>query len=473
MGLPKSTTEDVWSNHMDVAAAILDDNVNPSNMLQTSINVATVQAALAPLKDMCDFLAKTTSIDQVYERLLDMEADVVASDTSRMTYAHVVMRYCEMRQKPMWKTTRDAKKPLKTILGLCPHDACRGRLPLALMFDIHVQGASRSCPHCQATLNYRMFQLGEMLRLTTTIRVRCAQRGNISVTFPPLPRDGSLATFLSALAANFPGRCATAYKSATTQLLGHVNTVLHTHLNGCVGAMSCDLVHVMLQELRQLCTWNLTVAICANFEYWNRPQVIRASIVRYHKFMSLIQHCGSWDRHIETFDIAIISYVHSIIFDQFLEEILRGSNLKLDPAEVVEESLHIPLAKVADSLAHTYNAWKSHFGEAYLPCGPPFTKHNFERLQGDPMLPLKLCKTTTAAYSNPFRHLTHDKFRFCGIDTLFGPPKSTVCPVILPVIGTPYMKHFSSLQDTAPILLELNDRWQTAPDVNYADGWTA
>ncbi|KAF0715690.1 Aste57867_3242 [Aphanomyces stellatus] len=465
-------TRDPWANDVDVAAAILENNANMrmKHVVQSSMTVSKVQAVWGLLKHMCDVLTSASSVTHVYEKLLDMEAEVVASGSSPMTYAHLMLRqHCALQGHLMWPAPRN--KSLKSVFSFCPHFTCRGHLPLAFMFAIHVEAASRACPHCHATLNYRMFQLGELLQSTKSIRVRRQGGEDFAVEFPPIPQNGSLTSFMDALIATFPAECPEVHKPAIQQLLDHVNTVLDIHLNHCVGAMTCDLVHAMLYSVvRNLGNASCAVACCANFDYWNHPQTILASMVRYHKFMHLVGQMGPSKFLCPTFDIVMVEYAHSLFDGQDYATFYKqatGSECKVVATNLQSEVV-VSNETYADGLATTYSGWEAYFGEMYLPRAPPCSKDRHPSHTDDTMS--KEFPEAAARLQN--RSL--DKVQICAVDTLLElSPKPKSCPFILPVIGTPFIADLGSLQEIAPVVLVLEESWQLAGDVGYSNGWRA
>ncbi|KAF0692206.1 Aste57867_16695 [Aphanomyces stellatus] len=300
----------------------------------------------------------------MYRRLLEYESDYIAGDHKLSNYTHWMVQYRILQNKPVWKPIFKTKKSLKSIFSRCPHSNCRGQLPLALVFSMHVDDSSIFCPHCSATLNYRMFQLGEMLAANPRGLQWSASGRPIMLALPAIPRDGCVEAFQAALVHTVSSL--TTDDSVQTPLLDVANATLDAFLNRCLGSFDFDVVLMMLHDLSNMIEWGSMVATCANFEYWSRPQIIQAAIVRYHKFMELNKLC---DRTlVRTHDISLVETMQCAFGQEYRAYLskLFGMAYAFDASDF-DEPAPVSIETTAARAADTYLEWASHYDEAYLP----------------------------------------------------------------------------------------------------------
>ncbi|KAF0700189.1 Aste57867_9273 [Aphanomyces stellatus] len=462
-GLASESHGDVWVQHMAVAASILESNkAFPSDVLVSSLTVAKFKASMAPLHAVCDFLLTSPSVCHVYEKLLDFEAAYLADTAKCRNFAHLMVQYRILQNQPVWATGQRSNSSLNAIFRLCPH--CHHDLPLDLMFAVHIQDATRSCPLCQATLNYRVFQLGHLVRAHRTFRIKSASGKILALEMPPLPHDGSFETYLASVTQSIQSICPVAEDSA--KLCGRVNEALDVYMNRCLGAFDFDVVHAMLQDLRNLSNWGRVFAMHTNSDYWSRPQIIQASIVRYHKYLHLLQ-LNNDESSVglnPTFDMSNAMYAHACYAKDFQAFFLKatGRPFTVDP-HYVDAGQVIATESIAKMSAQLFHQWARHYDEACLPrtLSTPWPRNEDHEMKPE---------------RNPFQPLESSTIEACcGIDILFdlapGAVSQNCKKVVLPVIGTPFMDVMFPLAERAPILFTLKEQWVKASVAGYASGW--
>ncbi|KAF0698230.1 Aste57867_11134 [Aphanomyces stellatus] len=442
---------DPWAKHMEVAHTILaTEATSPAPV--SKMSVAKFQAVIAPLEDMYDCLVGATRVEHVYDKLLALEHDY--STHSKKNFAHLVVgHYRVLYHKSVWKPNLGGQRSLQYILSRCPHGACRGQLSLAMAFAMHIEEATTRCPHCKATLNYRMFQLSELLRVTKWIQLDDSPL-SVQVPLPAIPHNGSLEAFLAG--------CATAIimqdSSTQPRLLDVLNAKLDLFLNRCLGAFEFDVVHTMLQDVRDLGNWSGTAAMCANFDYWSRPHVIQASLVRYHKLMHLFKTTNFLVHLSQTFDIVLAWFAHSCYPDDYRAYYRKATGRTLEMAPYDPDNIPIPTDTIATRSADTYYEWTRQYDESFMPLPPPYTKQP----KGD--------QHPAPPKVNPFQQLGIDDIG--SVDSAFGLKPDNSNEMMHPVIGTPWLYEVHpSLRTHLPILFELKDRWKRASVAGYTNGW--
>ncbi|KAF0692205.1 Aste57867_16694 [Aphanomyces stellatus] len=427
---------DMWGFLEPVAHSILMFNQTsplPSVAVST-ISVAKVQRRWEALMKTYEGLLTCASVEDVYGLLLD-EEDAFVANPRTLNLAQLLIQYAVLRNENGWKRVNETpKKSLKAIFSHCPHPSCRHPLPLEQIYAIHVETTTSNCSNCHSALNYRVFQLAQLIRHNDTI------------VFPPVPRDGLVETFMSDLSS----RCQATGNTDTVVV--KINHLVALHLNACLGAFDFDLVHRMLHGLRSLSDWRLISTICNNYEFWSRPQVIQASIVRYHKFMHLIKFLRPTMVPLATFDISLVYTAHLSYADEFKPYYAKMTNgivsAPLDP------DLENPLTldDNTQAFAGMGELWAEHFKDDYLAHIP-----NIE--------------LTTHPRTNHFDSVPSHKQPLFGLQNIFCKGSSGQDKMI-PVIGTPYLDYADNGFSVAPIVLLLKARWKTAPYKEYATGWT-
>ncbi|KAG9406877.1 hypothetical protein AC1031_003207 [Aphanomyces cochlioides] len=361
-----------WNQLMAVANSILDTElVKPTEGLSIS------------LKATRDALAECPTAEEIYDKVLDMEAAYVA-DAAIVNFAHTVaMLHPVAYAKPRPPTQTSWRDKLHR----CPHPACQEPLTLAQMHDIHLKDAAVVCPRCGSQLRYGVFQLADILGADPTMG---------TAPWTCLPRDGELSTFKSSLEKK-------------------VNAATYDRIVGAVDRRlqraDIDLVRAMVRQL------DFVEKICSNIEYWTTPQVVHAAILRYHKFMRLFQVKHPSTTLVPTCDIDLVWHTHQTFPQDYRAYCKALCSMVLDHNDTMSKR------NVVDGFAATCRLWATQFDEAYSSF-PVATKDAAgERIR----LPSHAC-------------------RFVGVDEpLAGIPSATDDPaaskklILVAVLGTPVM----------------------------------
>ncbi|KAF0717187.1 Aste57867_2450 [Aphanomyces stellatus] len=402
LGVAKQSTRGVWTlppvdfaaQLVSVAASIVEtDAAMPSTgVLRSDMSVAVVDAHLTEMQAMYDLEATCASPEALYEHLLDMEAAYVLSPSTTLNFAHTVAK---LHPAFYQQQTSSPGLPLKTILGRCPHPKCHQPFPVAYMYAIHIQEVPAiSCAHCGGGVNYLMFQLEAMLQRTPEIRAFSkAADGDgdveLRLVLPCLPQDGAMATFLHELKVAFQAEGARGNQAGAAILRQRVNEAIEACFTRPLGHLPYDLVHAMLRQL------DFVHKICGNLAYWRHPQVLAASIVRYHKFMHLMAYAPML---VPTADIDLVWHAHQAAspeaYATYCQQLV---------GRLVDHDDTVPGGDLAIGYAHTFRHWTEQFHEPYSSQAPT-------HVDDDDKSPGKKSRTP-----NPFRVPSHDA-RFYGVD---------------------------------------------------------
>ncbi|CAK4488359.1 unnamed protein product [Aphanomyces euteiches] len=266
--LPPTTTQ-----LMDVAVAISQTfeakrSIIPSIPI-SNMTVDKVQAHLAEMQAMYKTLTTCNSNEDLYELLLEFEAAYVA-DREINNFAHTVHKlhpkqyqlHQQLRQQPLHASS--LKTSLQWILKPCP--SCKQNLSITVMFAVHMQGKTEKCPHCTTTFSYESFHVAQLITHCGTQRVHETASNSDSINaFIRIKLDCS-------------------------------HGVIYANL-------TVDLVHAMVRQLYFI------LKVCSHADYWSQPQVIAASIARYHQFMHLMRSRPKM-MFVPTVDIDLVWHAH-------------------------------------------------------------------------------------------------------------------------------------------------------------------
>ncbi|KAH9124984.1 hypothetical protein LEN26_009628 [Aphanomyces euteiches] len=322
--LPATNT---WNQLMAVANSILDTElVKPTEGLSiSSMTLAKVQEHVGRLKATRDALAECPTAEEIYDKLLDMEAAYVA-DAAIVNFAHTVaMLHPVAYAKPRPPTQTSWRDKLHR----CPHPACQEPLTLAQMHDIHLKDAAVVCPRCGSQLRYGVFQLADILAADPTMG---------TAPWTCLPRDGELSTFKASMEKKVDAETYDRIVGAVVRRLERTDM---------------DLVRAMVHHL------DFVEKICSNIEYWTTPQVIHSAILRYHKFMRLFQVKHPSTTLVPTCDINLVWHTHQTFPQDY------RAYCKALCSMVLEHNDAISKRNAVDGFAATCRLWATHFDEAY------------------------------------------------------------------------------------------------------------
>ncbi|KDO28646.1 hypothetical protein SPRG_06500 [Saprolegnia parasitica CBS 223.65] len=262
-------------------------------------------------------------------------------------------------------------EPLRDILSKCPHRSCRRQLTKAERFKLHLVDEPIACGGCNKTLRYETFQIATFIHEYPMMTYKSEMREGTKVEkrlhMPKeIPSDGRWDSYTNELRRTM----AQFAKTQNTEGVYRFREVVYAHRIGISsqppGAFSMDLVRGMYRQL------SFVTKVCANFDYWMNPTILRASIRRYEQFVHLLVHDKKTTKKkglgiVPTIDIDLAWHTHQTHPLAYQKYTTKVAKRVLDHDDSVGGSdLHA-------GYLHTCVAWSKLYKQPYSSYVPPST----------------------------------------------------------------------------------------------------
>ncbi|EQC25737.1 hypothetical protein SDRG_16398 [Saprolegnia diclina VS20] len=256
--------------------------------------------------------------------------------------------------------------PLRDVLSQCPHRSCRRSLTKDEMFKLHLLDEPIACGGCNKTLRYETFEIATFIHEypTMTYRSEVCEGGKVEKRLhmpKEIPSDGRWESYTNELRRTI----AQFAKTQHTEGVYRFREVVYAHRVGISsqppGAFSMDLVRGMYRQL------SFVIKVCANFDYWMNPTILRASIRRYEQFVQVISK-GAIKKGlgiVPTVDIDLAWHTHQTHPLAYQKYTTKVAKRVLDHDDSVGGSdLHA-------GYLHTCVAWSKLYKQPYSSYVPP------------------------------------------------------------------------------------------------------
>ncbi|CAK4621549.1 hypothetical protein LEN26_020101 [Aphanomyces euteiches] len=351
-------TYDIMTNLLHVATEIIEMEAAapPSDVAHSTVTVFQVQAHLAEMFAMYEFQGKCTTMLEVYNHLLDLEAEYCA-DVSVDNFAHTVHRLHPVKYKSSIGRAKSERTPLKEIYSKCPYPDCGNNIPTELMYKFHVKGEAVECGKCGNMITLSAYRMAALIADAPEFVVESilnGERSTIRVVTPPMPSDGNVKTFMDELRTRMREQAPNGSRDAIKTLQNKVSDKAWPHLNAqAFGTFELDLVLAMIRQL------DFVNKICAHMEYWNNPTVIKASIIRYEKFLHLRKAKSYTWACVPTSDIDLVWHTHQADSKQYV--MFCTANYR----QVIDHDDTIGKDTLDFGYAHTWHHWAKTYDDFY------------------------------------------------------------------------------------------------------------
>ncbi|KAF0720436.1 Aste57867_313 [Aphanomyces stellatus] len=334
---PAST---VLDDAVAVAKAIIETDASmkssPIKTLEVApsgVTVDQVQSYIKELKVIYDAFPVSQSKADMYEYVLNLEADFLANP-ARDSLIHRVLRLY-----PDEAANNLAKMTTRLDCSKCPH--CDKPFIRTAQMNLHVGGRTLICDKCDNWVHYESFKVGQLRKAIATFDFKIGIIGfqkKRSLPMPTLPRDGKASTYMKRLwRIVFEDECQVSHHRVPYKAKFELEERMMAIMN------RLDLVQLVYRHLL------FASQIVTHMDYWNNPTVIQAAILRYDRFRHLAT-APEAPNLAATMDIMLVSHVHQILSKEMVLPIDNGSG-----------SLDV-------RLGDTTMLWSKAFNEPYSSC---------------------------------------------------------------------------------------------------------
>ncbi|CAK4613456.1 unnamed protein product [Aphanomyces euteiches] len=355
-------TFDAWTNFLHVAKEINEtDAAAPCKVAASSVTAAQVQDHLNEMLAMYDFQGQCSTMEQVYSRLLDLEAEYYL-DRSVANFAHTVHRlhpsYYAFYSGHDEMAHRTA---IKELYAKCPYPRCGASIPVETMYKFHIKGDAVNCFTCSNVLTLGVFEMVKFIANAPVLSVECTLKGSprtLTVITPDVPSDGSIDTFMADLRSRMKAEARKGSEAGARQLQQEAWKHTKTHFNGNRSPFGFDLVKAMIRQL------DFVNKICPNYNYWSHAEVLQASIVRYHKFMHLMKIKNPTDVLVPTADIDLVWHTHQTDTQAYYDFCTQDGGYLVKHDDTIEGG------DLKDGYSESFALWNAAYDEPYSSYAP-------------------------------------------------------------------------------------------------------
>ncbi|CAK4624592.1 unnamed protein product [Aphanomyces euteiches] len=355
-------TFDAWTNFLHVAKEINEtDAAARCKVAASSVTAAQVQDHLNEMLAMYDFQGQCSTMEQVYSRLLDLEAEYYL-DRSVANFAHTVHRlhpsYYAFYSGHDEMAHRTA---IKELYAKCPYPRCGASIPVETMYKFHIKGDAVNCSTCSNVLTLGVFEMVKFIANAPVLSVECTLKGSprtLTVITPDVPSDGSIDTFMADLRSRMKAEARKGSEAGARQLQQEAWKHTKTHFNGNRSPFGFDLVKAMIRQL------DFVNKICPNYNYWSHAEVLQASIVRYHKFMHLMKIKYPTDVLVPTADIDLVWHTHQTDTQAYYDFCTQDGGYLVKHDDTIEGG------DLKDGYSESFALWNAAYDEPYSSYAP-------------------------------------------------------------------------------------------------------
>ncbi|OQR99145.1 hypothetical protein ACHHYP_07250 [Achlya hypogyna] len=427
-----STLEQLQS----VAIGILENAAaDAKSVIPCDISVEQVHQHLCELKATFDIMAACTSAEELYARFLD-EEHAYSNDASTVNYASTVHQL-HPNKFAADKGRRSTPLSLKERVQHCPHLGCSAPLKLEKAYKLHILNLTVKCSQCNGAIMYDTFKLADLIAAHPTFPMTLATGETAQFPLPAMPLDGTWSSFLAnyytAITKAAPTMLAKDIKKLRSLIEGVMRAAASSSLNP---TFSLDLVRGMFRQL------DFVAKVGRHFEYWSDPVVLGASIVRYERFMKLME-----DRRdhvcVPTVDIDLVWHTHQTHHEAYRRYCQAVRGYLIDHDDTVSSS------SLRDGYAYTFQLWHTYFDEPYSSFAPDVPLYDCQvhfhvsgakkKMQtGSYRLPSRDCRYYGVDEAYPTALLDHAAAFLAAPHAHHGNSSGEDDQHFVTVIGTPY-----------------------------------
>ena len=302
-----------------------------------------IKTHLAEMKHVYDTTRKMHRLE-MYMYFLSLERSYVA-------YPHI-NNFCSTvhRLHPVKYShdiAQDGKQssfrwPIALILT-CP--TCSTTLSDKVAYTIHILAEPAKCNWCSTDLTYERLTI---LALEGRWRTNKSyiDFGGLSDHFPDSINTG---------AHNWETFCFVLKHTIGKSFNRHFRIVIKKFIRKFKDNLSSFRLDLVKGMYRQM---DFVNKICCNFEYWNRPEVLKECVTRYNKFMNLIARTGKM--LVPTMDIDLAWHSHQTYHADYM-----AFCMYINWGEPINHDDTIVTSVLKSAYARTYIRWSQRYKEPY------------------------------------------------------------------------------------------------------------
>ncbi|RQM29671.1 hypothetical protein B5M09_012137 [Aphanomyces astaci] len=362
---------DVLTDLVGVATEIVEAETSSKvAVAASSVTIAQIQTHLAEMHSMYQLQASCSSMEELYDHLLTIEADY-CTNVHTDNFAHTVHKLHPVQYIRSMGRRDLYRQCLKAKLATCPYVSCGHPIPVGVMYKVHIKAESLPCPRCNNVLSVGAFKIASFIAEAPQFVIDHEFRNNkqcLLVQTPGMPTDGRVESFMNELRRRMHVAAPDASRDAVVMLQTQVATLATKHLVNELGAFEIDLVQAMLRQL-DFCN-----KMCPNMEYWTNPIVLAASMSRYHKFMHVMKvKLKDNVMLVPTSDIDLVWHTHQSFPGDY------GTFCRHTVGRLVDHDDTINGGDLRKGYAETFLTWAELFDDAYSSFAPSYVAWTTEK----------------------------------------------------------------------------------------------